>query len=112
MHIPHTQIWTFYTDTYIWPVPFLIDGLGDIPYLFSTDDGRPLITQINERYRGGWDPLPGFTLIDGSSLKYPGDPLMNPFASLDVRDETLYVYPGAWVCVLRADRTFEVARLD
>lgn len=104
--------WELYIDHHPWPIPFLMDALGMIPAFLVPGDTRPPIEQFTERYRGGWDVMPGFTLIDGSALKYPGDPLMYPIARLALNGEVVLVYTFGWVCVVRADHTYEVARLD
>jgi hypothetical protein len=104
--------WFLFNDTYPYPPMQLIDALGHIPGFLDPYDDRPAIEQFNENYQGGWDPMEGFTLIDGHSLKYPGDPVMNPIALVDFHTDIVLVYPMGWVCVLHPDRTFEVARLD
>lgn len=106
------HVWEFYVDTYPYPIPMLMDALGLIPAFLDPEDPRSPIEQFAERYQGGWDVMPGFTLIDGVSLKYPGDDLMNPIARVDVNGHTVLVYTSGWVCVLRPDHTYEVARLD
>lgn len=105
-------IWEFYTDEFPYPLPMLVQALGDLKYMIVPGDPRPATEQLNERYQGGWDPHPGFSLIGGVALKFPGDPLMHPYARLEVHGDTVLVYSYSWVCVVHADRTFEVARLD
>lgn len=106
------HIWQFYVDRYPYPVEMLMDALGLIPGFLVPGDPRPAVEQFAERYQGGWDVMPGFALIDGAALKYPGDPLMDPIARVTVNGDLVLVYSGSWVCVVRPDRTFEVARLD
>lgn len=105
-------IWVFYQDTYPYPLVALRDALGSIPYMLDRHDPRSAIEQFDEKYLGGWDRLDGFSLIDGIALKYPEDPLMHPYARLAFHGDTVLVYPHSWVCVVRPDRTFEVARLN
>lgn len=105
-------VWFFYSDTYPHPIHVLADALGIIPTFLNPADDRPATEQFDERYQGGWDPMEGFSLIDGVSLKYPDDPLMNPIAKTSINGDTVLVYEYGWVCVVRPDRTYEVARLD
>lgn len=88
--------------------------LGFIPDFLLESDPRPAKEQFNERYAhgGGWFPVPGWSLQSGGRLKYPGDPHMDPIASGKLRDEFIYIYQHAFVCIVQKDGTFEVARMD
>lgn len=87
--------------------------VGDIKYFANESDERPLREQFHERYSfgGGWQPIKGFTMKD-SYITYPGDPSLKPLASALFRDQTIYVYPYAWVAIVEKDGTFEVSRMD
>lgn len=95
-----------------------IDMLGFIPEFLEEDDPRPAKEQFNDRYGfgGGWQPMPGFQLLEGANgmirLKYPGDPVMSPLFMTKLRDEMIVVYEHAFVLILRKDGTWEVARMD
>lgn len=88
--------------------------LGDIPLWLSSDDPRPAKEQIDTAYRhgGGWDPFPGFRLLDDNSLKYPGDPPTMPLAQTKLRDELIVFYDFSWLAIIQPDRSFEVCRVD
>lgn len=90
------------------------DLVGYIPEFLSPDDPRPAKEQFNDAYAhgGGWNPMEGWELLPLRRLKYPGDPPLKPVAELILRDETILVYPHAWVAIVQADGSFEVARMD
>jgi hypothetical protein len=90
-----------------------LDRIGLIPGFLREDDPRPAREQFDERYRhgGGWHSLHGFKLTD-KTLKYPGDPPMEPIASINFRNETIYIYKYGMVNIVQPDGTFEVARMD
>src|SRR5882672_5677563 len=89
------------------------DALGYIPHFLVTEDTRPAKEQFNQHYIGGWHKFEGHTLnLKTMSLKYPGDPPLLPLAKAELGHEKVYVYPHAWVLILRPDGSFEVARLD
>lgn len=90
-----------------------VEALGKLPWYLDSADARPAEQQFNERYSfGGWCEQPGFTLIDGEALKYPGDSIMQPIGRCDFNGDVVLVYERAFVCVKRPDQTFTVARLD
>lgn len=94
-----------------------IDDLGWLPLMILTSDPRPIREQLDERYAhgGGWSPMGDGRWEfnrDTHRLKYPGDPWMNPLAITKIRDETLILYPYAFVLVLQPDGSYEVARVD
>ena len=84
---------------------------GYIPSFLSEDDPRSAAEQIAAEYVGGWSKFDGFKMID-ESLKYPGDPALQPLAEGWLRDEHILVYESAWVAIVQKDGSFEVARLD
>ena len=87
-------------------------ALGYIPGFLSEDDPRPAKQQIDERYISGWNRFDGFKMAGNFSLRYPGDPALEPLAMTHLRDETIYVYRYGWVAIVQPDKSFEVARLD
>ena len=94
--------------------PYVRDLLGLIPSFFRESDPRSAIEQIDEAYAhgGGWRPIPGWT-FDAESMEITyGDETYRPFAYATLHGETIFVYPYAWVCVVAADGTFQVARID
>lgn len=96
-------------------VPYALDALGFIPQMVSADDPRPAKEQFNETYvhGGGWRPMTGWEFDPQSkALTYPDDPPMQPLAWAQLRDETILVYPYAWVMILQKDGSFEVSRMD
>lgn len=89
------------------------DALGYIPNFLSNEDKTPAKEQFDQHYVGGWNKLNGFTLDPKTmKLKYPGDPSMLPLYKAELGCEKIYVYPHAWVLILQADGSFEVARMD
>lgn len=89
------------------------EHLGFLPDFFSEHDPRPAKEQINSNYRfGGWQKFDGFKLGADNSLKYPGDPSLEPLAQAQLRDELIILYQSSWVAIIQPDRSFEVARID
>jgi len=90
------------------------DALGFLPTFLSAEDPRPAKEQFDERYvYGGFQPFAGFKFDpDGLTLKYPGDPELFPVAGTQLRDETILVYPHAWVAIVQKDDSVQVARMD
>ena len=91
-----------------------VQALGYIPTFVFESDPRPAWEQFNERYIGGWNPmLPGKWRLDQNGyLYYPGDPVLEPLATAFLRDEQIYVYQHAFVCIVQRDGSFSVARMD
>jgi hypothetical protein len=89
------------------------DHVGLIPSFLDENDPRPAAQQFDENYAfgGGWKPMPGFKL-SGTTLKYPGDPAMNPLAMIVFRQETILIYECAWVVILQVDGSWEASRMD
>jgi len=92
------------------------EHLGLIPMWISKHDPDPLWKQIDKNYGhgGGWDAFgkDSWKLDKNHVLRYLGDPPLRPLAKTTVRDETLYFYDHALVCITQKDGTFEVARID
>lgn len=88
--------------------------LGILPTMLNESDPRPAKDQFNENYAhgGGWDPFGGFELLEDNSLKYPGDPPLEPLAQLQFRNELIVFYEYSWVAIIHKDRYFEVCRMD
>ena len=97
----------------IWTTVGRVD-LGFLPDLIDEDDSRGVKEQLDDKYRhgGGWQPMPGFTLLPNRSLKYPGDPPFKPIAVSQLRNEVILFYPHDWLCVVQPDGSFEVSRVD
>lgn len=87
---------------------------GIIPTFLDIKDKRSIKEQINERYIGGWNKFDGFKLQKTSwTIKYDGDPDMQPLAGTALRGEILAIYPNGWAMVVNAETTdYEIARLD
>lgn len=106
---PRALKWAFNREQYPWPTEMLAMALWPIPKYLYADDPRPATEQFNDRFPGAWEPRPGFSLIDGQALKYPGDDLLYPFACTELHGDRIWVYPFGWVCVKHPDMTFEVS---
>lgn len=100
--------------------PWAIDDiLGMLPDYLTTSDPRPAVEQFNERYAhgGGWRPhsqwkMTGQNNVLGPIIRFPGDPLFAPIAKATLRDESIYLYPSAFVAVVQANGDFVVSRMD
>lgn len=95
--------------------PRALDFLGFIPSFVSPDNPESAKDQLDNNYRhgGGWHAMPGWRFnVDSHTITYPGDPPLKPVASAKLRDEAIYVYQHAWVCIVQPDGKFEVARMD
>jgi hypothetical protein len=90
------------------------DMLGHIPDFVSEDDPRPARQQFDANYQhgGGWTMIRGFAMLPNGDLHYTGDPPYELIAEARLRDEVVRFYRGAFVAIVQADGTFEVARLD
>jgi hypothetical protein len=88
-----------------------LDMLGYIPSFLDENDPRPAAKQIDTAYVGGWQPFPGFTMVD-NGLRYPGDPLTPLLAETKLRDETIRFYDCSWVAIVQPDGSYEISRLD
>jgi hypothetical protein len=91
------------------------DDLGFIPMFLNPRDTRSAKEQFNTAYAhgGGWRKFEGFTMrASDRAIKYPGDPAFKPLAEGKLRNETILVYPHAWVAIVQPDGTYEIARMD
>lgn len=91
-----------------------LDHVGCIPEFLSESDPDSAVQQLHKNYAhgGGWHSLPGFTLGDDCSLRYPGDPPLRPLWRTRLRRELIIVYECAFVAVIQSDRSFDVSRMD
>lgn len=88
-------------------------NLGYLPGFIVESDPRPCREQIAERYvYGGWRPQNGYTIKDGSTLHYPGDPPIHALAVSVLRDETLILFQHDLLAIIQRDGSFEVSRID
>jgi hypothetical protein len=87
---------------------------GIIPSFLNVNDKRSIKEQINERYIGGWNKFDGFKLQKTSwTIKYEGDPDMQPVAATALHGEILAIYPHGWAMIVNGETTdYEIARLD
>lgn len=91
------------------------DYLGFIPLFLDEYNPAPAKEQFNHNYAhgGGWSPINGFTFDPETlTITYPGDPPHEAVAKAKLRDETIIVYPFAWVLILQPDGSYEVSRMD
>ena len=98
-----------------------LDHMGFTVHWLDPANPEPAQVQfdVNYKHGGGWRPFAGtgndkWTLMDTLSLKYPGDPLLQPLWLCQLREtEGIVVYPNALFMVLNPlTRAFEVARMD
>lgn len=90
------------------------EHLGLIPGFLDEDNPAPARQQLDEAYSfaGGWRPDLQFTMSPDGALGYSGDPPMKPIAECKLRDETIRLYPYAFVAIIQPDGSFEAARMD
>jgi hypothetical protein len=88
--------------------------VGFIPGWLDKEDPRPAKEQLNGHYAhgGGWHPQGGFEVVDSYKLKFPGDPIMEPFAAMRLRKEIIFMYDFGYVAIFQPDGEFEVCRMD
>lgn len=92
-----------------------LDHLGFIPGWIREEDPRGMADQIDHWYKfGGFKnhPIKGFEKQREYCLKYPGDPLMCPLATLELRGEVFAFYDHAICAVFQQDGSFVAARID
>lgn len=92
-----------------------LEHLGLIPLWLHEDDPRGIAEQMDSAYGfGGFKqyPISGFKVERNMCLKYPGDPLLRPLATLELRDETLAFYDHAICAVFQKDGSHVIARFD
>lgn len=90
------------------------DHLGIIPNFLNENDPDPAREQFNYHYShgGGWRPFNGFTMNEDKSITYPDDPPLPLLAEAKFRNETIRIYPHAWVAIVQEDGEFEISRMD
>jgi hypothetical protein len=93
--------------------------LGLIPSFLSKFDPAPARDQLHRNYShgGGWCPFFGFELrtdclVEQWRLEYPEDPPISVVGYTRLRDEMIIVFRYAWVAIVAADGTYEIARMD
>lgn len=94
------------------------EDLGLFPSFLTDRDPDGAIAQIHKNYAhgGGWDDFKGFKLYRKDNglaeLHYPGDPPMELWARVWIRDEEVMIFDCAWVAVVHPDGFFRVSRVD
>lgn len=88
--------------------------LGYIPTFLSENNLCKAREQLDANYRhgGGWNPFQGHRMLDNGNIQYPGDPPNRLLAEAKLRDEVIRIYENAWVAIIQADSSFEIARMD
>ena len=98
------------------PMGSFLDLIGFIPSFLNERDQRPAKEQINANYAhgGGWNGFEGFSIVsdDPMTIVYPGDPELQAIARMTLHNETIYIFPDAWVMIMQEDGTWEIARID
>lgn len=94
----------------------MVEHLGLLPSFLDENNPDDAKTQLHNNYThgGGWHPFKGFVAVPNIEygIKYPGDPAYKPLAKAELREETIVLYPHAWVAVWQKDGTFEISRMD
>jgi hypothetical protein len=86
---------------------------GLIPGFLSEDNPKTAREQFNDQYQGGFNNFNGFKYDNARKiLTYPGDPPMRALGTMKFRDETIHLFPHAWVLIEQPDGKWEVARMD
>lgn len=88
---------------------------GWLPVIFQLGDPRPAKEQIEERYAhgGGWSPNEKFATLPDGRIQYPeDDPLAPMFWTQIDSGETLILFEGSWLRILRPDATSDIVRMD
>lgn len=97
------------------------DFIGFVSLMLNPESADGAVKQLDAGYQhgGGWRPMEGFTLGEGYTLRYPGDPDLSPLAwALMSEKEIVVVYPHAIFLVAQLDPetskviSFEAARMD
>lgn len=92
-----------------------LETLGFLPVIFDPRDEAPARDQAADRYAhgGGWRPQKRWTLDTATLIaRYPGDEPYKPLAKLQLRDETIVLYPSSWVAIIQSDGSYEISRMD
>jgi hypothetical protein len=92
-------------------------ALGFIPSWLSVHDERSAAEQLNAGYAhgGGWQPFGGGLWKfdrEHAMLSYPDDPPMKAICAARLRNETIWVFPAAWVLIEQDNGEFEVSRMN
>lgn len=86
---------------------------GYILDFLDINDPRPAREQFNERYQGGWLPIPvGRFDRERMVFTYPGDPPFAVLSTVVFRNELLHLLQSDFVIIEQADGSYEIARLD
>jgi len=98
------------------PMSNFLDLIGFIPSFLNERDERSAKEQIDLNYNhgGGWQKFDGFSIVkdDPMTIAYPGDPELQAIARMTLHNETIYIFPFAWVMIMQDDGTWEIARID
>jgi hypothetical protein len=100
-----------------WQTPYPAEHLGLLPEFLHANDPRPAREQLHENYAhgGGYHPFKGFTLSEDSEgyvISYPGDPDYREVARVQLREETIVIFPFSWAAVIQPSGDFVIARMD
>jgi hypothetical protein len=93
----------------------VFDEVGLIPGMLDPLDPRKAVEQLHAGYShgGGWRAFHGFTMDPETHvIRYPGDEPLAPRAMILFREESIFIYPCAWVAVVQPDKSFEICRMD
>lgn len=107
------MIWTKIDPTI--PAHRIPDLLGFIPMFLDENDPRSAREQFQHSYAhgGGWEPFEGFRYnSETKTITYPGDMPLKAIASTRLREETILVFPHAWVLVEQLNGAYEISRMD
>lgn len=90
------------------------EALGLIPDFIDPEAEGRAAEQFNYHYAhgGGWRAMRGWSMGPVGEIKYPGEAALHPIAVAQLREETIRVYPSAWVSITQPDGSFEVSRMD
>lgn len=91
-----------------------LEHLGLLPEIIRPDDPRPVADQLEDRYShgGGYRPLPGVTISGNGVRLYPGDPPIEPVATIRINDEVVWFYPDAFIAIVQPDGSAAMTRVD
>lgn len=92
------------------------DALGVLPSIITSTD-EPVREQLNARYAygGGFFPSSGWHYDHATlTLRFEGEPPLDPLACALLRDEICLLYPSAWLCIVNRNdpADFAVCRVD
>lgn len=91
------------------------DHLGLLPFMLDENDPASAREQFDRNYQhgGGWRSSSlRFQLTEDDWLLYSPDPPLPPVARTRLRQESIVLYPHAWVAIIQPDRSFEACRMD